>query len=85
MLSYAKVINSNFLIVNTYIPKVEFPSFIDSLNTLAEKQLIINYFHVTLTLNPHKRGGIPFKFFKGNTWECNLEDMEPLREIIEEE
>ena len=85
VLSYAKVINSNFLIVNTYIPKVEFPSFIDSLNTLAEKQLIINYFHVTLTLNPHKRGGIPFKFFKGNTWECNLEDMEPLREIIEEE
>ena len=49
-------------------------SFINSLNILAEKRLIINYFHVTLTLDPHKRGGIPYKFFKDNTWKCDLED-----------
>ena len=74
VLSYTRVIKSKFLIVNTYIPKVEFFSFIDSLNALAENRLIKNYFHVNLTLNPHKRGGIPYKLFKDRTWKCNLED-----------
>jgi DNA-binding Lrp family transcriptional regulator len=83
VLSYAKVIGTKFLIINTYIPKVEFPSFMNSLNAIAEKRLIVNYFHVTLTLDPHKRGGIPYEFFKDNEWKCDLEDnMKPLREII---
>ena len=84
VLSYARVIGREFLIINTYIPKAEFLSFIDSLNILAENRLIKNYFHVTLTLEPHKRGGIPYEFFKDHTWECNLEDnIKSLVEIIE--
>ena len=81
VLSYAKVIGRRLLIVNIYIPKAEFPNFIDSLNTLAENRLIIDYFHVTLTLNPHKRGGIPYEFFKDNAWKCNLEDNTILPQI----
>jgi DNA-binding Lrp family transcriptional regulator len=85
VLSYAKVIASRFLIINTYIPKAEFTNFINSLNTLAEDQLIINYFHVTLTLDPHKRGGIPHQYFKNKAWKCNLEDnIKPLSEITKE-
>ena len=85
VLSYAKVIRSNVLIINTYLPISEFSSYIDSLNVLAENQLIKNYFHVTLTLNPHKRGGIPFEFFENQTWKCNFEDKtESLKAIIEE-
>ncbi len=85
VLSYARVIGSKNLIINTYIPKAEFLDFINSLNTLAENRLIRNYFHVTLTLSPHKRGGIPYKLFKDHTWKCNFEDsMKPLGEIISE-
>lgn len=83
VLSYARVIGSKNLIVNTYLPKSEFINFMNSLTTLAENRLIRNYFHVTLTLNPHKRGGIPFKLFKDHKWKCNLEDnIKPLSEIV---
>lgn len=74
VLSYAKAIGSKVLLLNTYIPKAEFTGFIDALNTLAENQIIKNYFHVTLTLNPHKRGGIPYEFFENQTWKCKIEN-----------
>ena len=80
--SYAKVLGKNTLIVNTYIPRAEFPKFIDSLNLLAEMNLIKNFFHVTLTLIPHKRGGVPHEFFKDGTWKCNVEkSIKKLREM----
>jgi len=83
ILSYAKVLGENSLITNTYIPKAEFPKFMDSLNRLAEMHLIKNFFHIVLTLIPHKRGGVPYEFFKDGTWDYNHEHtLERLREII---
>lgn len=73
ILSYAKVIERNLLIVNTYIPKSEFLGFIDSLNLLAENRLISNYFKVTLTLDPHRRGGVPYDLFENGAWSFNFE------------
>ena len=73
ILSYAKVLGENTLITNTYIPKAEFPKFINSLNLLAEMHLIKNFFHVVLTLIPHKRGGVPHESFKDSTWKCNVD------------
>jgi len=73
ILSYAKVLGENTLITNTYIPKAEFPEFINSLNLLAEMHLIKNFFHVVLTLIPHKRGGVPHESFKDGTWKCDIE------------
>jgi DNA-binding Lrp family transcriptional regulator len=72
IMSYAKVLGKNILITNTYIPKAEFPEFIDSLNSLTERHLIKNFFHIVLTLVPHKRGGVPYEFFKDGTWDCNV-------------
>ena len=81
--SFAKVLGENTLIINTYIPKAEFPKFIDSLNRLAEMHLIKNFFHLVLTLIPHKRGGIPYEFFKDGTWRCNVDkSIKKLREMI---
>jgi DNA-binding Lrp family transcriptional regulator len=74
ILSYAKVLGENTLITNTYIPKAEFPNFIDSLNCLAKTHLIKSFSNVVLTLVPHKRGGVPYEFFKDGTWECNVEE-----------
>ncbi len=83
ILSYAKVLGENSLIINTYIPKTEFPEFITSLNLLAEMHLIKNFFHVVLTLNPHKRGGVPHEFFKDGKWKCNVENsIEKLRKMM---
>lgn len=83
VLSHAKVLGKNTLITNTYIPKTEFPKFIDSLNSLAEMCLIKNFFHVVLTLIPHKRGGVPYEFFKDGSWKCNVDNsIRKLREMI---
>jgi hypothetical protein len=83
ILSYAKVLGENTLITNTCIPKTEFPNFIDSLNRLAEVHLIKSFFHVVLTLVPHKRGGVPHEFFKDGTWKCDVENsIRKLREMI---
>ena len=81
ILSFAKVIGSNSLIVNTYIPRKELLCFIESLNLLAEKELVKNYFYVTLTLDPHKRGGVPSELFENGNWKFNFEKkIEELKE-----
>jgi DNA-binding Lrp family transcriptional regulator len=74
ILSYAKVLSKNTLITNTCLPKTEFPHFMELLNSLAEAHLIKDFFHVVLTLNPHKRGGVPYEFFKEGTWMCNIDN-----------
>lgn len=73
ILSYAKVLGKNTLIVNTYIPASEFPGFMNSLNHLAEMDIVANFSHATLTLIPHKRGGVPCEYFKNGTWESSLD------------
>lgn len=82
ILSYAKVLGENTLITNTYMPKTEFPKFIDSLNRLAEMNLIKSFFHVVLTLIPHKRGGVPYELFEDGAWNCTIDDkIEKLRKM----
>jgi len=82
--SYAKVIQENSLIVHTYIPKMEFPNLIESLNYLAEEKLVKDFFHVTLNFTSFKRQTVSYKFFKGGTWIYDHQrNLEELREIIE--
>lgn len=73
ILSYTKVLGKNTLIVNSYIPALEFPEFINSLGFLTKMDYITNFSYVTLTLIPHKRGGIPHEYFENGTWKCNLD------------
>jgi DNA-binding Lrp family transcriptional regulator len=73
ILSYAKVLGENTLIINTCLPKTELPQFMELLNSLAEVHLVKRFFHVVLTLDPHKRGGVPYEFFKEDTWMCNID------------
>lgn len=83
MLSYAKIIGQNSLVANTYITKEEFLNFIESLNHLAGMNLIKRFYHVTLTLKPHRRGGVSYKFFKNGTWHYDRkENFERLRKIV---
>ncbi|HLE75904.1 MAG TPA: winged helix-turn-helix transcriptional regulator [Candidatus Bathyarchaeia archaeon] len=85
ILSYAKVLSKNTLITNTCLPKTEFPKFMGLLNCLAEAHLVRDFFHVALTLDPHKRGGVPYEFFKEGTWKCNIDkNIEKLRDMLED-
>jgi len=52
---------------------------------LAEAHLVRDFFHVALTLDPHKRGGVPYEFFKEGTWKCNIDkNIEKLRDMLED-
>jgi DNA-binding Lrp family transcriptional regulator len=73
ILSYAKVIGENTLLTNTYIPASEFLGFLDSLNRLAKLKIVKNFSHVTLTLLPHKRGGVPYEHFRNGKWDINFD------------
>ena len=73
VMSYAKVLGKNTLIMNTCLPKTESAQFLELLNSLAEAHLVRDFFHMVLTLTPHKRGGVPVEFFKEGTWLCNVD------------
>lgn len=73
VLSYAKVIGKNTLVANTYVPASEFPEFINTLSFLTKMDFITDFFHMTLTLIPHKRGGVPYEFFQNGAWKCGVD------------
>ena len=84
IVSYAKVIQKNSVVVHTYTPKMEFPNFIRSLNRLAEEKLVKDFFHVTLDFTSFKRQTISYEFFKDGTWIYDQKrTLERTREIIE--
>lgn len=63
-----KIINENSLIVDIYLPKVEFRNFIDILSKLIRKGLLLSYDYVILDLRKAKRQTIPYEFFKNGSW-----------------
>jgi len=82
VLSYAKVLGQNSLVVHTYTPKLEFPKFIDSLSRLTRENVVTNFFYVTLDISSSKRQTVSYEFFKENAWTCNQrESLEKLKNI----
>jgi len=68
MLSYAKVIGRNSLVVNSYTPKIEFSNFIESLNHLIEKGALRDFFYVTLDVASFRRQTVSYEYFKAGKW-----------------
>jgi len=66
--SYAKAIGRNSLVVHFYIPKVEFSNFAESLNHLAMKRLIEDFFYVSLDVASFKRQTVSYEFFHDGKW-----------------
>lgn len=82
VVSFAKVIGQNSLIVHTYTPKLEFPHLIESLSHLTRKNIISNFFYVTLDILSFKRQTVAYELFKEGTWSYNQKDMvEKLKKI----
>jgi len=68
VMSYAKVIGRNSLVVHFYIPKVEFSSFVESLDHLAVKRLIEDFFYVSLDVASFKRQTVSYELFQDGKW-----------------
>lgn len=82
IISYAKTIGKNSLIVNVYILKTEFPNLVRSLNRLYVEGLIKNFFYVTLDPTSYKRQTISYEYFENGKWTYNSEEkIEKLKKI----
>lgn len=68
VMSYAKVIGRNSLVVHFYIPKVEFTNFVESLDHLTVKRLIEDFFYVSLDVASFKRQTVSYELFHDGKW-----------------
>lgn len=74
VINYTRIIGQNSLVMHTYTPKTEFPSFINALNSLVKKNLITDFFHVNLDIQSFKRQTISYEFFRDKSWIYNYEE-----------
>jgi DNA-binding Lrp family transcriptional regulator len=71
VMSRAKIIGKNSLVVHFYVPKVEFSHLIESLNLLATKDIIEDFHYVSLDVASFKRQTVSYEFFRDGRWTCN--------------
>jgi len=71
VVSRAKAIGSNSLLVHFYIPKVEFSNFVELLNQLAMKGMIVDFFYVSLDVASFRRQTVSYEFFHDGKWLYN--------------
>lgn len=74
VVSYAKIVGKNSLILNVYILKTEFPNLIKSLNRLYSEGLIKNFLYATLDPTSYKRQTISYEYFENGKWTYNSEE-----------
>ncbi len=83
VVSRAKVIGKNSLVVHHYIPKVEFSNFVESLNHLAVSGIIEDFFYVSLDVASFKRQTVSYEFFHEGKWQYNAsEALKKLTKIV---
>lgn len=63
-----KVISKNALIVDIYLPRLEFRRFIDALAVMIKGDLLKDYSYVIRDLRKVDRQTIPYEHFKDGTW-----------------
>jgi len=74
IISYAKVIGRDSLMVHAYTPKIEFPNFIESLNSLIDKGVLSDFSYVTLNVASFRRQTVSYEYFKDGKWLYNHEE-----------
>lgn len=81
-ITFGKMLEKNSLLLHSYTPRTEFSSLIESLNRLAEREIIKSYLYVTLDVLAFKRQTMSYEFFKDNKWTYNLQEkLEKLRKL----
>jgi len=83
ILSYARIINQNSLLLHSYTPKTEFPNLINVLNGLAKSNLINDFFYVNLDISSFTRQTVSYEFFRDKAWTYNhKEKLKRLAKIL---
>jgi hypothetical protein len=83
VVSHAKVVGMNSLVVHFYIPKVEFSNFIEQLNQLTVKGITEDFFYVSLDVASFKRQTVSYEFFQKGSWLYNAPAaIEKLTKIV---
>ena len=68
VVSYAKVIGKNSLLVNFYVPKTEFSNFLTSLNSLTVEEIIQDFMYVFVDIPSFKRQTVSYEYFHEGRW-----------------
>jgi len=63
-----KVLGENALIVDTYLPRLEFRNFIDTLSRLIRCGLLQSYSYVIQDIKKDQRQTISYEYFKNGSW-----------------
>jgi DNA-binding Lrp family transcriptional regulator len=74
ILSYGKIIGRDSLLLHSYTPKTEFPNFIGALNSLVRKNLLKDFFYVSLNITAFERKTICYESFHSESWTFNYEE-----------
>jgi len=82
VMSYAKLVGKNSLLVHFYVLKTEFSNFMASLNRLAEEEIIQDFFYVSLDVPSFKRQTVSYEYFREDNWTINhIEQVEELTKL----
>jgi len=68
VMSHAKVIGKNSLLVHFYVPKIEFSSFLASLNRLTVEEIIQDFIYVFIDIPSFKRQTVSYEYFHNGEW-----------------
>ena len=84
-----KIVNENSLIVDIYLPRVEFRNFVDVLSRLVRQGLLLDYSYEILDLRKAKHQTIPYEHFDSGKWIYdhnkhikNLREHEIFKQIV---
>jgi len=84
IISYAKVIGENSLVLGIYILKSEFPNLIKTLNSLHTKGIVKSFLYVMLDVMSHERQTVSYEFFKDGKWRYDHKrKLEELKKLME--
>jgi len=71
VVSYAKGIGKNSLVVHFYVPKTEFSNFMVSLNHLTRAEIIQDFFYVSIDIPSFERQTVSYEYFREGKWVYN--------------
>jgi len=79
-----KILSENIIIVDVYLPRLEFRKFLDALSKLVRVGLLQSYNYVILDIRKVQRQTISYEYFKNGSWIYDHQKhIKNLRNLVE--
>lgn len=83
VLSYAKAIGKDSLLVHFYVPKTEFSNFMSSLDRLTREEIVQDFYYIYIDIPSFRRQTVSFEYFHEGRWLYNqAEQLKQLTEMM---